>query len=167
MTLPEQRAAMSVRTRVAGRILAWTTGFAVVIALAIMGGQILAIMSEQWSYPSRLAQHGQDIDGVVVDEGHSGGGLGTTPQEEIKISFTVPGGKRYDFWSSGHANIGDRVTVRYDPDNPDNASINSAAHRMVGIVVGIVAGLVLLIGLPFLFLKHAWAAFRRPGGEAA
>ncbi|MFI0410665.1 hypothetical protein [Actinomadura sp. 3N508] len=90
--------------RVAARGLAWSAGFAVVVALAIAGDHILVSASEKWSYPSRLAEHG-----------------------------------------------------RY---------INSTAQGRVGIVAGIVAGLALLVGLPFFFLRLAWGAYRHRAGKA-
>ncbi|WUH98191.1 DUF3592 domain-containing protein [Spirillospora sp. NBC_00431] len=144
------------------KTLAWAIGFAVVVALAIAGGHIVTKKIEEWGDSGRLARHGLTTVGTVIAERSSSGGAAGMPDVvEVEISFTTPDGKRHDFWDKGRASIGAEVIVRYDPENPDNASVNSEDDDKVSIVGGVVGGLILLVGAPGVFLKFAWAEYRR------
>ncbi|MGH3243696.1 MAG: DUF3592 domain-containing protein [Spirillospora sp.] len=150
---------MGVRARFAVKALTWTSGFAVVIAMAIAGGHILVTTIDEWDYPTRLTSGGLSTEGVVIETRHRAGVLDAPAEDDIEISFTTPDGKRHRFWEPGRADIGDRVEVRYDPENPDNASIHSEGQDRINNAGRIIAALLLLVGLPVVFVRFAWGTF--------
>lgn len=143
------------------RIWAWS--FVVIgLAMGYFGFSAIGDSLSAWLFD-------ESVEGVVVDHKIStiGGHLGRRDSVAPVVLFTDENGQSVTFTDvlqnrgSSEYTIGERVNVRYDADNPEQAAIASTTLWSGGAgMLGVVFGIILtLTGLVILLLaKLPWQA---------
>lgn len=126
---------------------------AVGLSLLIAAGICAAFVAQSNSSDSRA-------DGTVVELVPSGSG--SSPRYRARVEFTTSTGTHVRFLSSISSNpppakVGEHVDVRYHPDNPRDATINSYWQ------VWFLPTLLAIIGAPFLLVGIGFGIASRAG----
>jgi hypothetical protein len=126
---------------------------AVGLSLAVAAGISAAFVAQSNSSDSHA-------DGTVVELVPSGSG--SSPRYRARVEFATSGGTRVRFLSSISSNppparLGDHVDVRYRPDNPHDATINTYWQ------VWFLPTLLGIIGAPFLLVGTGFGIVSRAG----
>jgi Protein of unknown function (DUF3592) len=119
-----------------------------------------------------LLKIGAQAQGTVVDVKESRGGYyaaGTTYAPVVQ--FTALDGRTVEFTSavgtSRSPDIGNAVPVRYRPDDPEQAEIDSASMWMLPASFGLAGGLGLLVVAAIVYSSHVSTAVPAPTGFGA
>jgi hypothetical protein len=123
-----------------------------VTIILVFSGLIFAGIAAFMFYQQyTLEKNGIQAEGVVVDLIESTDSDGTTYAPVV--AFKTEGGRNFEFHSNFYSSppayeVGQKVTVLYPPDRPDEAQIKGAGNLLM-IIFGVVGGIELLIGLFF------------------
>lgn len=123
------------------------------LSLAVAAGVCAAFVARSNSSDSHA-------DGTVVELVPSGSG--SSPRYRARVEFATPTGTRVRFLSSISSNppparVGEHVDVRYHPDNPHDATINTYWQ------VWFLPTLLGIIGAPFLLVGAGFGIASRAG----
>lgn len=126
---------------------------AVGLSLAVAAGVCAAIVAQTNSSDRHAA-------GTVVELVPRGGG--SSPRYRARVEFATSTGAHVRFLSSVSSNpppakLGEHVDVRYDPDDPHDATINSYWQ------VWFLPTLLAIIGAPFLLVGTGFGIVSRAG----
>jgi len=126
---------------------------AVGLSLAVAAGICAAFVAQSNSSDSHA-------DGTVVELVPSGGG--SSPRYRARVEFATSAGTPVRFLSSISSNpppakLGEHVDVRYRPDNPHDATINTYWQ------VWFLPTLLGIIGAPFLLVGTGFGIVSRAG----
>lgn len=122
------------------------------LSLAVAAGISAAVVAHSNSA-------GRHADGTVVELVPSG--HGSSPRYRARVEFATPAGVRVRFLSSISSNpppaqLGQHVDVRYNPDDPHDATINSYWQVwFLPTLFGIISAPFLLLGCGFGLVSRA------------
>jgi hypothetical protein len=114
----------------------------VISALGLLGGAVWAYFNQQRKMESRVAAVGTVVD-LTTQITASGRASMICPV----VEFIAPSGEKIRFTSdfgsrpAGHK-VGQSVNVRYDPDDPQKAEIDSAMNLWLVPLILVFMGLV-------------------------
>jgi hypothetical protein len=126
--------------------------FAVGLSLAVAAGVCAAVVAQSNSSDKHA-------DGTVVELVPSGSG--SSPRYRARVEFATSAGTRVRFLSSISSNppparLGEHVDVRYNPDDPHDAAINTYWQVwFLPTLLGIIAAPFLLVGAGFGIVARA------------
>lgn len=128
------------------------------LSLAIAAGVSAAVIAQSNSAD-------RHADGTVVELVPSG--RGSSPRYRARVEFTTPAGAHVRFLSSISSNpppaqLGEHVDVRYKPNDPHDATINSYWQVwFLPTLFGIISAPFLMVGCGFGLVSRANRTRRR------